>query len=678
MLLIETSVRFLPGVGQQRAEYFSKMGIHTVENLLFHFPRKYLDRRQIRKISDVMPGETVSLKGEVIATEEKKLRHISLAKVAVSDGTGVIYLIFFNQLYVLDTLKKGIRVFIYGRIEQYKENFQINNPLFEIIEKKRGVDYILPVYSIVSGISQGFMRKCMRYVLKNLSEYPPDILPVEDRIRLNLSNMKHALANIHFPRNEINLDKARKYLIFDEFFKLQLGLIYKKNIHKRFAPDINEFKFESSLVQNFETILPFSLTKDQKKVIEEDILTDIKTGKIINRLLQGEVGSGKTVVAIFLLWFFARKSYQAVLMAPTEILAEQHYLNWHPFFLSCGIESALLIGGLPERMKKETIKKIETGKIKVIFGTQALLNEQIVYPELRAIVVDEQHKFGVEQRNLLQKRAEKVHYLAMSATPIPRSIALTIYGNIDLSIIGEIPKGKRNIVNYLFKNEEINTVYQFIQKQIKEGKQGYFVAPSIESNQHSSVLHHFEILKNMLGPDCVGLLHGKLSSEEKNSVIENFRGKNILLIISTTVIEVGIDVPEANFIVIDEAEKFGLSQLHQMRGRVGRSGHLGYCLLVYHSDDPAIVSRLESFLEIEDGLKLSEIDLSIRGPGDLLGVRQHGVLPLKIGNIITDIRILEQARKEAERILNNQLEKEAKYEKIKQYIDKYVKSEIID
>ncbi len=677
MLLPETPVNFIPGVGPQRAASLSKMGINTVKDLLFHFPKRYLDRRKIKKISEVIPGETVSLKGEVIAAEEKRPRNISLVKIAVSDGTGVVYLIFFNQSYILDILKPEMKLFIYGRVEQYRDNLQINNPLFEIIEKEKKLDYILPVYSVVSGITQGFIRKCIRYALKNLSKFPPDILPVEDRIRLNLSNMKHALTNIHFPRNEINLEKARRYLIFDEFFKLQLGLIYRKTVRSTITSDLPELEFGSSLVHNFEKMLPFNLTKDQKNAIE-DILSDIRSGKVINRLLQGEVGSGKTVVAIFLLWAFARKSYQGVLMAPTEILAEQHYLNWHPLFLSCGIESALLIGGLPESMKKEIRERTEANKIKILFGTQALLNEKIIYPGLRVVVVDEQHKFGVEQRNLLQKRTEKIHYLAMSATPIPRSIALTIYGNIDLSTMGQLPRGRRNIVSYLFRNEEISTVYSFVQKQVKEGKQGYFVAPSIESNQHSSVLHHFENIKDIIGSDCTGLLHGKLPAEEKNSVIEKFRKKHIMVVVSTTVIEVGIDVPEANFIVIDEAERFGLSQLHQMRGRVGRSGQLGYCILIYHSDDPEIISRLESFLEIEDGLKLSEIDLSIRGPGDLLGVRQHGVLPLKIGNIITDIKILDESRREAERILNNHLDRNAKYERIKQYIEKCVELGIVD
>lgn len=677
MLLPETSVKSIPGVGPQRAECLSKMGINTVKDMLFHFPRRYLDRRKIKKISEIIPGETVSLKGEIIATEEKKARNISLVQIAVSDTSGVIYLIFFNQRYILNILKPEMKIFIYGRVEEYKGNLQINNPIFEILEKEKKLDYILPVYSVVSGITQSFIRRCIKYALKNLSEFPPDILPVEDRIRLNLSNMKHALTNIHFPRNEINLEKARRHLIFDEFFKLEIGLIYKKIAHNTFTSDIPKTEFGSSLVNNFEKLLPFSLTKDQKNAID-NILTDIKSGKTINRLLQGEVGSGKTVVAIFLLWLFAKESFQGVMMAPTEILAEQHYLNWHPLFLSCGIESALLIGGLPESMKKEVKEKIQTSRIKILFGTHALLSEKIIYPALRVVVVDEQHKFGVEQRNLLQKRTKKVHYLAMSATPIPRSIALTIYGNIDLSTIGQLPKGQRNIASYLFKSQEINTVYEIVQKQVEEGKQGYFVAPAIESNQHSSVLHHFENLKNILGSNCVGLLHGKLSTEEKNSVIENFRKKQILVIVSTTVVEVGIDVPEANFIVIDEAERFGLSQLHQMRGRVGRSGQLGYCILICHSVASEIINRLETFLGIEDGLKLSEIDLSIRGPGDLLGVRQHGILPFKIGNIITDIKILEESRKEAEKIIINQLYKNKKYEKAQKYLEKFVELEIVD
>ncbi|MGC8805826.1 MAG: DEAD/DEAH box helicase, partial [Candidatus Ratteibacteria bacterium] len=395
-------------------------------------------------------------------------------------------------------------------------------------------------------------------------------------------------------------------------------------------------------------------------------------------LLQGEVGSGKTVVAIFFLWLFSKNGGQGVFLAPTEILAEQHYLNWNPFFLSCGIESGLLTGSLPEKMKKEIREKIEKKQIRVVFGTHALLNEKIVYPELKAIVVDEQHKFGVEQRNLLQKKGSRIHYLAMSATPIPRSVALAFYGNVDMSTIGQLPKGSRKIVSYLFKNEETEKVYEFIKKQVYDGKQGYFVAPTITAIEESSVTYHFNKICQIVEPRYVALLHGRLPGHEKSSIIEHFKEKKIRIIVSTTVIEVGIDVPDANFIIIDQAEKFGLSQLHQMRGRVGRSGEIGYCILIHHTDDPESIGRLESFLEIENGLKLAEIDLSLRGPGDLLGVRQHGVLPLKIGNIVTDIEILNESRKEAERILSNRLYLQDKYAKIKEYLEHCIQSKIID
>ncbi|MCM8788378.1 MAG: DEAD/DEAH box helicase family protein, partial [Candidatus Omnitrophica bacterium] len=311
-------------------EQFLKLGISTVEDLLFHFPRRYLDRRQIKKISEIFPGEVVSLKGEVIASEVKRLRRVSLVKIAVSDGTGVIFLVFFNQNYIINILRTGVKVFAYGKVEQYEKNLQINSPLFEVIEKQR-FNYILPVYAVVSGLSQNFIRKCIKYVLTNLECFSSDILPLEDRSRLKLSNMKHAIVNIHFPQNQINLERARRHLIFDEFFRLQLALIYKKLIASGPSSIGYEVKFKSSSVRDFQQMLPFRLTDEQVKVIEE-ILKDLNSGRLLNRLLQGEVGSGKTVVAIFFLWLFAREGSQGVFLAPTEILAEQHYLNWHPLF----------------------------------------------------------------------------------------------------------------------------------------------------------------------------------------------------------------------------------------------------------------------------------------------------------------------------------------------------------
>lgn len=667
----------IPGVGPQKMEYFSKMGIYTIKDLLFHFPRKYLDRRQIKKISEVVPGEITSLRGKVVAIEPKHLPRLSLVKIAISDGTGVIFLIFFNQKYILNVLKPGTEVFVYGKIEQYAKNIQINNPIFEITEEKKRLDYILPVYSTVSGLTQNFIRKCIKYTLTHLEHFPPDTLPLEDRSRLNLSNMKHAIINIHFPRNSVNLERARKHLIFDEFFKLQLGLMYKKINAIDKSQSIEKDKFGSSLVHKFEDMLPFKLTEEQIKVMNE-ILEDLRSGRILNRILQGEVGSGKTVVAIFFLWLFAKEGQQGVFLAPTEILAEQHYLNWHPFFLSLGIESCLLTGGLPEKMKNEIRTRVMKNEIRILFGTHALLSEKIEYPCIKAIVVDEQHKFGVQQRNLLQQKGEKTYYLAMSATPIPRSVALAFYGNIDLSTIGSLPRGKRKVVSYLFGYDETETVYQFVKKQIDENKQGYFVAPTIEGSEYSSITHHLTKLSAILDSGKIGLLHGKLTSQEKSIIIAKFRNKKIFLIISTTVIEVGLDVPDANFIVIDEAERFGLSQLHQMRGRVGRSGETGYCILLHHTQDTESIARLESFLEIEDGLKLAEIDLTLRGPGDLLGVRQHGVLPLKIGDIVKDIEILTESRREAERILKNSLYLNDKYLKVHEYLKQCMKNKIID
>ena len=654
-ITLKTTLSAIPSIGEKRYKYFKKLNIRNVEDLLFYFPRKYIDLRGVKKICDLKEGEIATVKATVIAREEKKIwGKTPYLKVAVSDNSGILYLIFFNQTYLKDVFKQGEKFFIYGKVETFNNQLQMVSPFYEKEEKGK-MDFILPVYPLTEGLTHRFLRKVIKFVLNNLSEYPAEFLPIKERQKLGFSNIKHALKNIHFPYSEINLQKARNYLIFREFFILQLNLLWKKSKEQisQKKEDTHKVKINKNIIDIFQSKLPFKLTEGQKKVLEE-IVEDIRNEKLIRRLIHGEVGSGKTVIAIFSLWIFARLGYQAILLAPTEILAEQHYLNWQEFFLKQDIEISLLVGQLPEKEKEEIRDKIKNGEIKVVIGTHALLSEGVEFKNLKMVVVDEQHKFGVQQREVLKQKGQGVHHIVMSATPIPRSVALTIYGNMDFSTLGELPKGKRNVITYLFHKEEKSRIYSFIKYQVGKGEKGFIVTPSIKGNEDiKSAEEEYERIKEVLPEVKTGIIYGKMKQEEKEKVMDMFRKGEIKLLVATTVVESGIDVPEASFIVVEQAERFGLSQLHQLRGRVGRSGKTGYCFLVVYTEKKEILERIESFIQAESGFEIAEIDLKLRGPGDLLGTRQHGIPPLKIGDIMKDMELLKLARKKVEEILEN-------------------------
>ena len=654
-ITLKTTLSAIPSIGEKRYKYFKKLNIRNVEDLLFYFPRKYIDLRGVKKICDLKEGEIATVKATVIAREEKKIwGKTPYLKVAVSDNSGILYLIFFNQTYLKDVFKQGEKFFIYGKVETFNNQLQMVSPFYEKEEKGK-MDFILPVYPLTEGLTHRFLRKVIKFVLNNLSEYPAEFLPIKERQKLGFSNIKHALKNIHFPYSEINLQKARNYLIFREFFILQLNLLWKKSKEQisQKKEETHKVKINKNIIDIFQSKLPFKLTEGQKKVLEE-IVEDIRNEKLIRRLIHGEVGSGKTVIAIFSLWIFARLGYQSILLAPTEILAEQHYLNWQEFFLKQDIEVSLLVGQLPEKEKEEIRDKIKNGEIKVVIGTHALLSEGVEFKNLKMVVVDEQHKFGVQQREVLKQKGQGVHHIVMSATPIPRSVALTIYGNMDFSTLGELPKGKRNVITYLFHKEEKSRIYSFIKYQVGKGEKGFIVTPSIKGSEDiKSAEEEYERIKEVLPEVKTGIIYGKMKQEEKEKVMDMFRKGEIKLLVATTVVESGIDVPEASFIVVEQAERFGLSQLHQLRGRVGRSGKTGYCFLVVYTEKKEILERIESFIQAESGFEIAEIDLKLRGPGDLLGTRQHGIPPLKIGDIMKDMELLKLARKKVEEILEN-------------------------
>ncbi|MCM8762242.1 MAG: ATP-dependent DNA helicase RecG, partial [Candidatus Omnitrophica bacterium] len=601
----------------------------------------------------IVPDEIASVKGKVLTREEKRFHQRnrkSYLKVAISDGSGILFLVFFNQPYLKNVFTLDKEFFINGRVEMFNGQMQMVNPLYEEYRQIKK-DWILPVYPLTSGLTQKYMRRLMKFIIEKVEEYPAEILPLEERQKLNLPNIKFALQNIHFPRSDINLEKARNYLIFREFFILQLGLLLKKEKNQRISSNVSVDTGEN-VIDIFQSRIPFKLTKTQIQVME-DILRDIKEGKIISRMVHGEVGSGKTVIAVFALWLFSRKGYQSALLSPTEILAEQHYINWQKFFLEQDIPVALLLGQLPESEKRKIKEEIKNGKINVLIGTHTLLTETLEFRNLKMAVVDELHKFGVKQRERLKEKGEGVHYIVMSATPIPRSVALTFYGALDVSVIGEIPKGERQVGSYIFPLEEKEKVYEFIRYQGLQGKQGYVVTPAIEGNEDiESAIEEYERIREKMPEIPVAILHGRMSYTEKDEIMRRFRNKKVMVLVATTVIESGIDVPESTYIIIEQAERFGLAQLHQLRGRVGRTGDTGYCILVpYSSDDKSIMERLESFVETKSGFEIAEIDLKIRGQGDLLGVRQHGIPPLRIGNIVKDMELLGLAREKAESVI---------------------------
>jgi ATP-dependent DNA helicase RecG len=653
-ITLETPLSEIPSVGEKRGKSLSRLELNSVEDLLLFYPRKYLDLRNFKEISMLVPGEMSSVKGRVVAREEKKShRRMTYLNVAVSDGTGVLFAVFFNQPYLKDVFVPESEFFFSGKVEFYKGRMQMVSPLYEE-ERKGRRDWLLPVYPLSKGLTQKYMRKVLKFIMYGIVNYPPEILPLRDRQNLGLSNIRFALQNIHFPVSDINLEKARDYLIFREFFILQIGLLIRKEKGQNKSVTYTT-EMDAGLIELFQSLLPFKLTRPQKEVMQE-IIGDVKQGRVISRLVHGEVGSGKTVVAIFALWIFSRMGYQSALLSPTEILAEQHYLNWQEFFLKQDISVSILLGQIPEGEKKKIRDEVKSGKLKVIIGTHALLTEGLEFNNLKMAVVDEQHKFGVKQREMLKEKGENVHYIVMSATPIPRSVALTFYGALDISTMSELPKGERKVVTYIFQRQEKDRIYRFLKYQHSQKKQGYVVTPSIEGNEDiESTLAEYAKIKKELPDVPSGVIHGRLSRREKEEVMRSFRQSEISILVATTVIESGIDVPEASYIVIEQAERFGLAQLHQLRGRVGRAGDVGYCILVPYSEkDADVTQRLESFVTAESGFEIAEIDLKLRGQGDLLGVRQHGIPPLKIGNIVKDLELLKTARVEAEKILKKE------------------------
>ena len=647
MLTASTDIRFLKGVGEKRAELLRKKGIDTVGALLRFYPRAYLDWQNITPISECHEGENVCVRAEITSPVKTAniRRGMTLYKFSAADDSGVIEVTLFNRKYLAENLREGRSYLFYGKLGYGITLRQMSSP--EIMPAEyMGIE---PVYAAAEGLSSKTIEKIMKNALV-YTDSMQDAIPDGIRKKNGLCDFKTALKSIHFPLERQALESAKRRLVFEELFVLQTGLLFLKRRRRALAG----CTVKENLLDEFKKTLSFKLTGAQERVINE-CLSDMMSPRPMNRLIQGDVGSGKTAVAAALMYISAGNGFQSALMAPTELLAEQHFKTLCKITENSGIKCALLTGSLTKKQKDEVKAGLKSGEIKVAVGTHALLTDDVEFENLGLVVTDEQHRFGVGQRGRLSSKGNNPHTLVMSATPIPRTLGLIIYGDLDISIIDEYPAGRQKIATYCVDSSYNARVYNYIKKFIAEGRQAYIVCPLVDENEalgiKSASEYYEELSENQFKGYTVGLLHGKMKPKDKESVMRRFAAGEIQLLISTTVIEVGIDVPNAALMVIENAERFGLSQLHQLRGRIGRGEYSSACILISDVKSGDTKRRLDVIKNNTDGFKIADEDLKLRGPGDFLGSRQHGLPDMKIADIFADRETLHSAGKEAEELL---------------------------
>lgn len=647
MLTASTDIRFLKGVGEKRAELLQKKGIDTVGALLRFYPRAYLDWQNITPVSECPEGENVCVRAEITSPVKTVniRRGMTLYKFAAADDSGVIEVTLFNRKYLAENLRQGRSYLFYGKLGYGITLRQMSSP--EIMPTEyMGIE---PVYAATEGLSSKTIEKIMKNALV-CADGMADVIPQGIREKNGLCDFKTALKSIHFPLERQALESAKRRLVFEELFVLQTGLLFLKRRRRALAG----CTVKNNLLEEFKKTLSFKLTGAQERVINE-CLTDMMSPRPMNRLIQGDVGSGKTAVAAALMYISAGNGFQSALMAPTELLAEQHFKTLCKITENSGIKCALLTGSLTKKQKDEVKAGLKSGEIKVAVGTHALLTDDVEFENLGLVVTDEQHRFGVGQRGRLSSKGNNPHTLVMSATPIPRTLGLIIYGDLDISIIDEYPAGRQKIATYCVDSSYNARVYNYIKKFIAEGRQAYIVCPLVDENEalgiKSASEYYMELSENQFKGYTVGLLHGKMKPKDKENVMRRFAAGEIQLLISTTVIEVGIDVPNAALMVIENAERFGLSQLHQLRGRIGRGEYSSACILISDVKSGDTRRRLDVIKNNTDGFKIADEDLKLRGPGDFLGSRQHGLPDMKIADIFADRETLHLAGKEAEELI---------------------------
>jgi ATP-dependent DNA helicase RecG len=658
-------IQYLKGVGPKRALLFGKLGVQTLEDLLLFSPFRYEDRTALKKIAHLQPGEEQTILAEVKAVSlvETPRRRMKIVDAAVSDETGLLHAKWFNQPYLKDLFRPGEKIMLSGKVKaNYYGGYRLEmeSPLYEKVEEEETqihMGRIVPIYHETKGLTSRQIRSLIRFVLNLYAPKIPDVLPFFLIEKYHLIPLSEAISGLHFPVSDSSLDQlnagrssCHRRLSFDELFLLQTGLALRK---KRFSTQEKGISFQNAgeLGNQLRALLPFRLTSAQEKVLTE-IKEDMASDRPMNRLVQGDVGSGKTLVALISILIALENGYQAALMAPTEILAEQHYLSIRGYIERLGRTVTFLTSEMRKKAKEEILEGIGTGKYDLVIGTHALIQEGVEFKKLGMVVVDEQHKFGVLQRAKLAGKGYRPDVLIMTATPIPRTLALTLYGDLNISIIDELPPGRSPIRTFLFYGKQRERAYAFVEKELAKGRQAYVVCPLIEESEKSDLKAALElsatIQREILPHRNIGLLHGRLKREEKESVMREFKAGRIDLLVATTVVEVGIDVPNATVMLIEHAERFGLAQLHQLRGRVGRGSEQSFCLLAAEYPISAEAKRrLDAMVKSNDGFKMAEIDLEIRGPGEFFGTRQSGIPELRIANLMRDTSILEAARREA-------------------------------
>lgn len=650
---ILTPIQYLKGVGPKKADLLSKLGINTIEDLLFYLPRRYENRSKFACIRDVKAGDMVSVKAKITSAGiYMTKKNVPVFQLTLQDGSGGrLYCLWFNMPFMRKNFIVGQTIVVYGKVEIY-DKLQMNHPDYEIVQNGKelvSMGRIIPIYSLTQDITQRYLRQLINNAVIYFGVLVTETLPAYLAERINLSDLRSSLANLHFPESFEKLEAAYKRIVFEEFLLLQLALAKRKSVVKDKVNGI-QHKLEGEDFETFTKAISFKLTNEQEKVIRE-VEKDMASGKPMNRLLQGDVGSGKTVVSLYALYLTARNGYQGAIMAPTEVLARQHYMTMSEILMPLGINIRLLISDIPKDKKDEIKQEIANGEVDIVCGTHALLDESVSFKSLGVVVIDEQHKFGVVQRETLKCKGTNPHILIMTATPIPRTLAMTVYGDLDISVIKELPGGRRPISTTWVGEDRRNFVYDFIKDEVKKGRQVFIVYPRIETPMDSeikSAVSMYTHLQEKVFPELkLALIHGKMQSSEKEEIMKKFKNKTYDILISTTVIEVGIDVPNATVMIIENADKFGLSQLHQLRGRIGRGEHNSYCILMSEDTTENSQRRFSKMVETQDGFEIAEEDLQLRGPGEFLGTRQHGLPELRFGNILKDFEIMEKARKEA-------------------------------
>lgn len=673
MVDLKQSVKYIKGVGPNKEILLNKLGIYTLQDLITYYPRDYEDRSKPVKIAEAIEKEEVLIRATVVSkinTIPTRRKNMTMYRLIVRDDTDSAVLTWYNQKYLKDMLKLGETYQFYGKIERKNGTAQMSSPVFEPEGRNKYTGKIVPIYPATYGLSQNKIREVMENALKLVGNTLEETIPENLLKQYQLVERNTAIHSIHFPKDFKEFESAKKRFVFEELLSMQLALLSLKN---QYTVEENGITFDQN-VKMSEVIntLPFHLTKAQLRVLEE-IDKDMESKKPMNRLLQGDVGSGKTIVAIIAAYKAVKCGYQMAIMAPTSILATQHLEGFEQILSQFGIKCELLISSISKKKKEDILQRLANGEIDVLIGTHAILEENVIFNNLGLVVTDEQHRFGVRQRNIISQKGENPDVLVMTATPIPRTLALILYGDLDISIIDELPPNRKKIDTFAVTKALEERVNNFIKKQIDEGRQAYIVCPLVEESEEihaKAVLEIAEKYKNeVFSQYKVEYLYGKMRPKEKDAIMEEFKNGKIDILISTTVIEVGVNVPNASIMVVESAERFGLAQLHQLRGRVGRGEYQSYCILKYQGNSDVIRQRMRVMQDTNDGFIISEKDLEIRGSGEFFGTRQHGLPELKIANLFEDMPILKMVQSLCTNILQDDPKLEKKeHEKLKRMV----------